>query len=137
MQAQRSPCMPNQIFATAVGMPSGRPPAYGEPTDDELRIRLRKWVQYYWTLRDAKGAMKKDYAEELGLSAVTISNVLNEVTPPGLDMLAALHFRLGLHPRDLLREDPPPFTFSPHKKRPRGPRKARRDTGQTKVRTEK
>lgn len=118
-------------------MPSGRPPAYGEPTDRELRVRIRKWVQYYWSLREPRGAMRKDYAEELGLSPATISNVLNEVEDPSIDMFAALHFRLGLNPRDLLREDPPPFTISPHRPRPRGPRKARRDTGQTKVRTGK
>lgn len=137
MQVQRSPCMPNQTFATAMGMPSGRPPAFGEPSVFELRVRVRKWVQYYWSLREPKGVMRKEYAAELGFSAATISNVLNEEEVPGFDMFAALHFRLGLNPRDLLREDPPPYTLSPHRRRRRGPRRARRDAGQTKVRTEK
>lgn len=118
-------------------MANRRSPVYEEPNDLELRVRIRKWVQYFFSLREPKGILRKDYAEELGLEPPTVSNLLNDVEWPGLDTFAALHYRLGGDPREMLREDPPPYTLSSHPRRIRALQEAQQDAGQTKVRTRK
>lgn len=112
MQALRNSDTPNQPTATSPVM--GRRLAFpNEPTDLELRIRIRKWVKHFYRPREARGVLRKEYAEELGMKPATMSNLLNEKEFPGLDTLAALHYRLGADCRELLREDPPVFTSEP------------------------
>lgn len=81
--------------------------ARAQPSSAELRERLRRWMKHYWRKAEAKGLNRQEFAQSVGLSPATISNVLNDVEKPSIDSLAALHFGLGADLREMLREDPP------------------------------
>jgi len=92
-------------------MPDER--AAGELSYAAHQERLRRWVLYLWEpLRKAKQPKTK-LAEALGLSKQTVGGYINETEKPGLECFIHLHFRQGLDPRRLLREEPPAAEAAP------------------------
>lgn len=83
-------------------MPDG-----SEPDFDELRERIRKWVQHYWLRCEAGGTDRKGFAEFLGFSPATISNLVNGRERPGLLCLSRIHFRFNRDASEMMRFDPP------------------------------
>jgi transcriptional regulator with XRE-family HTH domain len=110
-------------------MAGKRPSAFEEPSGYELRERVRRWVRYFYGLQEPQGVSRKEFAQSLGFSAATISNVLNGIANPGIDMLTRLHFRLGADLRQMIREEPAASTGDPQPDR--------LPSTETKVRTKK
>jgi hypothetical protein len=92
-------------------MPDARVP--GELSVREHKERIRRWVQHLWEPLKLAGRDKKDLAETLGFSKTTVTNYINERELPGLECFVRLHFRQGLDPLRMLREDPPKVARSP------------------------
>src|SRR3954463_7120528 len=113
MQAQRISDTPNSAVATAPTMAGRRPAAFAEPSGQELKLRIAKWAQYYLRLRTEKGVSQREFADTLGVSEVTVSNIRSGKDKGGLKILYRLHFRLGADLREMVREDPPMFTSEP------------------------
>ena|SRR5216683_2488048 len=84
-----------------------------EPNELELRIRIRKWVQYYAKVFKAVRLKQTDLAEALGLSDPTISNLVNEHVQGGLDTLIRLHYRLQAPLEIMVHSDPPERVETP------------------------
>jgi transcriptional regulator with XRE-family HTH domain len=74
--------------------------------DPETRERIRAWLRFYM---DARSWTHERMATELGVSHVTITNVLNGTRTAGLDLLIRMHRRLHRSADDLLDTDPPPL----------------------------
>lgn len=98
-------------------VPSMKPRQQGqirpEPSYLELRERLREWVKFYWRKAEERGVTRTGFAQALGLSPPTVSNVLNDNELPGFHFYSRLHFRLGADVREMMREDPPARTEPP------------------------
>jgi biotin operon repressor len=114
MQALRKGYTSHPAAGTVPIVPAKRTFAATEPTDLEVRERLRRWLVYFFTLAERRGATQKEFAEALGLSSVTISKARRGLEAPGLDMFVRMHFRLGADAREMMREDPPLLTANPH-----------------------
>src|SRR5436305_6915141 len=113
MQAQRFTDTPNSTFATESDMASRRLGVFSEPTERELKLRIAKWAQYYLHLRQEKGLSQREFADILGVSEVTVSNIKSGKDKGGLKTLFRLHYRLGADLREMVREDPPALTGDP------------------------
>lgn len=75
-----------------------------EPTDVELRSRIRAWMRYY---RAHYGWSQRELAQALSLSEPTISNLIRNLEDPGLDCFVRMHFRLGADLGQMVRRNPP------------------------------
>jgi transcriptional regulator with XRE-family HTH domain len=75
-----------------------------EDMDKELRARIRAWLRHY---RQTRYATNELLADALGLAEPTITNVLNGRRSAGLDLVYAMHKRLG-RSLDQLMDDPAP-----------------------------
>jgi transcriptional regulator with XRE-family HTH domain len=94
-------------------MAGKRPAAFEEPSEYELKLRIARWAQYYLRIRTEKGVSQREFADTLGVSEVTVSNIKSGKDKGGLKTLYRLHFRLGADLREMVREDPPVFTSEP------------------------
>ena len=75
-----------------------------EPTDVELRGRIRKWLRYYWR---RSGLQRQEIAQAMRFKPPTISNLLNDKEDPGLDCFVRMHFVFGADMAHMVRFDPP------------------------------
>ncbi len=73
----------------------------------ELRSRLSAWLRYYATLYEHHYGTQTAFADALGISTATLSNVLNGRRYPGIDVAVALHRAVHV-PLDLLVDTDPP-----------------------------
>lgn len=88
-----------QTFGTTklVGMSEGI-------ADPRTRPRLVAWLRWH---QRRLGVNRKELAQLLGCSPATVSNLLNEITPPGLDTLVRMSRALHFPVEQLLERDPP------------------------------
>lgn len=82
-------------------------------TERELQERIRRWFQHYLRVYLAGGGDQVGFAQALGVSKPTVSDLKNERVFPGLWMFALLHLRLGAALQEMLHFEPPKVGEAP------------------------
>lgn len=100
--------MPDRRKLRVLGMPDV-PREHVQLSYEQHQERLRRWVLYLWEPLRRAGRHKTQLASALGISKQTVGAYIKGTEKPGLECFVKLHFRQGLDPLRLLREEPPPL----------------------------
>lgn len=81
-----------------------------EPSQSEIRSRLRAWVRYFM---DENRWDQQAFADAINVSRPTITNILNDKRPMGLKSFVKMHYHLGgqsgFTMERMAYRDPPPL----------------------------
>lgn len=78
-------------------------------TDMTTRKRIAAWVRY--EIRHRDGSSQREFAHLLDLSHTYINRILSEEQTAGMELLIAMHRKLGVSADKLLDRDPPEEFF--------------------------